>query len=270
MGIPLMMGRDFSQNDRTESPGVAIVNRTLARVVWPTGDPVGRRLQLLMPAGDTWVTVIGVASDVRESLDPRYPLELEPRPTIYRPVSQEPITGMTVIVRTAPDPMTLAEPVRREITVVDSTVPVTAMQTVRQGLSESMHTPRFNAILLTGFAALALLLAAVGVYGVVAYSVNQRRQEIGIRMALGAAPTRILRTIISEGFTLGIIGGLLGVVGGFGAVRLIAHYLYGVQPADPLTFIVVVAMLMSVAGPASYVPARRAAAVNPLTVLRSE
>ena len=160
---------------------------------------------------------------------------------------------MTVIVRTAPDPMTLAEPVRREITAVDSTVPVTAMQTVRQGLSESMHTPRFNTILLTGFAALALLLAAVGVYGVVAYSVNQRRQEIGIRMALGAAPTRILRTIISEGFTLGIIGGLLGVVGGFGAVRLIAHYLYGVQPADPLTFIVVVAMLMSVAVCQDYV-----------------
>jgi putative ABC transport system permease protein len=173
-------------------------------------------------------------------------------------------------VRTDPDPLTLAGAVRREIAAVDPAIPVMMIQSVRQGVDQSMATPRFNTLLLGGFAALALLLAAVGVYGVIAYSVNQRTHEIGIRMALGAAPMRVLRSVVSEALALALIGVVLGVIGAFGAVRLIAHQLYGVRATDSLAFIVVASMLLIVAMMASVVPARRAAGVDPLIALRQE
>ena len=270
IGIPLMRGRHFSPADGPEAPDVAIVNQTLARTFWPNEDPIGRRLQLLGPPEDVWLTVTGVAGDVKESLDPRFPLQLDPRPTIYRPASQEAVSSMTIIVRTAPDPLTLAASVRREVAAVDPTIPVLALQSVRQGLMQSMETPRFTTMLLMGFAALALLLATVGVYGVIAYSVNQRTQEIGIRMALGAAPANILRAIVGEGLTLALLGVVLGIASAFAAVRLIAHHLYGIGTTDPLTFTVVGSGLLIVTAVASYVPARRAASVDPLLALRDE
>jgi putative ABC transport system permease protein len=270
IGIPLTRGRHFSPADGPEAPDVAIVNQTLARTFWPNQDPIGRRLQLLGPPEDVWLTVTGVAGDVKESLDPRFPLQLDPRPTIYRPASQEPVTGMTMIVRTAPDPLTLAAAVRREVGALDPTIPVLALQSVRQGLMQSMETPRFTAMLLMAFAVLALLLAAVGVYGVIAYSVNQRTQEIGVRMALGAAPANILRAIVSEGLTLALLGVVFGIAGAFAAVRLIAHQLYGIGTTDAVTFTVVGSGLLIVTVVASYVPARRAASVDPLIALRYE
>ena len=270
IGIPLMRGRHFSPADGPEAPDVAIVNQTLARMFWPNKDPIGRRLQLLGPPEDVWLTVTGVAGDVKESLDPRFPLQLDPRPTIYRPASQEAVNGMTMIVRTAPDPLTLAAAVRREVATVDPTIPVLALQSVRQGLMQSMETPRFTTMLLMAFAALALLLATVGVYGVIAYSVNQRTQEIGVRMALGAAPANILRAIVREGLTLALLGVVLGIAGAFAAVRLIAHQLYGIGTTDALTFTVVGSGLLIVTVVASYVPARRAASVDPLIALRYE
>jgi putative ABC transport system permease protein len=247
---------------------VAIVNQTFARAAWPNEDPIGRRFQMLGPPADVWLTVIGVAGDVKEALDPRSPLQLDPRPTIYRPVSQESVSSMTLIIRTEPDPLTLAASVRSAIAAVDPTIPVLTLQSVRQGLTESVRTPRFNTILLTAFAALALLLAAVGVYGVIAYAVKQRTQEIGIRMALGAAPVQVLRAVIGEGLTLALMGSTLGIAGGLGAMRLIAQFVYGVRTTDPLTFTVVASVLVIVAAAASYVPARRAAAVDPLIALR--
>lgn len=270
IGIPLMRGRHFSPADASGAPGVAIVNQTLARTFWPNEDPIGRRLQLLGSPADVSLTVIGVAGDVKESLDPRYPLRLDPRPTIYRPASQEQVSGMTLFLRTGPDPLTLAESVRREIAAVDRTIPVMMLQSVRQGLMQSMATPRLNTVLLVGFAGLALLLAAVGLYGMIAYSVNQRTHEIGIRMALGAAPPHLLRAIVGEGLALALIGTFLGVAGGLGALRLIAHHLYGIRATDPLAFIVVACVLVIVACVASYVPARRAAGVDPLIALRYE
>ena len=170
IGIPLVRGRHFSQVDRRGAPAVAIVNQTFARTAWPNDDPIGRRVQMLGPPADVWLTVIGVAGDVKEALDPRSPLQLDARPTIYRPALQEPVASMTLIVRTERDPLTLAAAMRAAVAAVDPTIPVGGLQSVRQGLTESMQTPRFHTILLTAFAALALLLAVVGVYGVIAYA----------------------------------------------------------------------------------------------------
>jgi putative ABC transport system permease protein len=160
--------------------------------------------------------------------------------------------------------------VRAAIAAVDPAIPVMTLQSVRQGLTESVQTPRFNTILLLAFAAIALLLAAVGVYGVIAYAVNQRTQEIGIRMALGAAPMHVLRAVVGEGLTLAVMGVTLGIAGGLGAMRLIAQYVYGVRTTDPVTVIIVASVLVIVAVAASYVPARRAAGVDPLIALRYE
>jgi putative ABC transport system permease protein len=270
IGIPLLRGRHFSAADRENAPGAAIVNQTLARRAWGNQDPIGRRLQLRGPPVDEWLTVVGVAGDVKESLDPRYPLRLDPQPTIYRPLAQEPVSAMTLILRTGPDPLALAMDVRRQVAGVDSTIPVMMLQSVRQGLAASIATPRFNTILLLGFAGLALLIAAVGLYGVIAYSVDQRTREMGIRLALGAAPAQLLRAIVREGLTLTLAGVTVGVVGAFGAVRLIAHNLYGIQTTDPVAFTIVPCVLLVVAAVASYLPARRAAGVDPLNALRDE
>ena len=270
IGIPLARGRHFTAADDSAAPAVAIVNETLTRSVWPDVDPIGQRLRLLDSDVDVVLTVVGVAGDVKESLDPRYPLRLDPRPTIYRPAAQQAIVSMTLIVRTGPDPLSLAAAVRREIAAVDSSIPVLALRSVRQGVMESIATPRFNAALLLCFAAIALLLASVGLYGVVACGVKQRTHEIGIRMALGAAPGTVWRAVVGEGLVLGVIGVAVGTAGAFGAVRLIASYLYGVRPTDPLTFIVVAGVLLAVAVLASYVPARRAASLDPLTALRHD
>jgi putative ABC transport system permease protein len=269
MGIPLVQGRHFSLADRGGAPNVAIVNRTFARTAWPDGDPIGRRVQLLGPPADVWVTVIGVSGDVKEALDPRSPLQLDARPTIYRPALQEPVDSMTLVLRTDRDPVTLAPEIRRAVAAVDATIPVWGLRSVRQGLAESVGTPRLHTILLTAFAVLALLLAVVGVYGVIAYAVKERTQEIGIRMALGAAPTQVSRAVMSEGLVLALMGVAPGILGGLGAERLIAQFVYGVQPADPMTFGLVASLLVLVAAAASYIPARRAAGVDPLMALRS-
>lgn len=270
IGIPLVRGRPFSPADGPGAPGVAIVNQTLARAAWPNADPIGRRLRLLGPPADVSLIVIAVAGDVKEALDPRYPLQLDARPTIYRASAQEPVSAMTLVLRTDIDPLSLAAAVRREVAAVDPTIPVLQLQSVRQGLRQSMETPRFNALLLTGFAALALLLAAVGVYGVIAYSVQQRTHEIGIRMALGASPAHVLRGIVGEGILLALAGIALGVAVAAGAVRLIASYLFGVRPTEPAAFAVVCCLLLGVAAVASFVPARRAAGLDPLVALRHE
>jgi putative ABC transport system permease protein len=270
MGISLRQGRDFSPADRTGAPAVAIVNQTLARTYWPGKDAIGQRIRLLGPPEDVSLTVIGVAGDVKESLDPRSPLLLDPRPTIYRPSSQEQANSLTVVLRTGMQPLALANDVRRHVAAADPNVPVMMLQTVRHGLAASMATPRFMTTLLAGFAAVALLLAAVGLYGVIAYSVTQRTREIGIRIALGARPITLSRAIVGEGLTLAFVGVAFGVMGAFGAVRLIAHNLYGIATTDPVTFIVVPCVLLVVAVVASFVPAWRASRVDPLLALRNE
>ena len=270
MGIPLRQGRDFLPADRDGAPAVAIVNQTLARTYWANEEAIGRQIRLLGPPEDVSLTVIGVAGDVKEALDPRSPLRLDPRPTIYRPFSQERANSLTLILRTGMNPMALSTDVRRQVAGVDPTIPVMMLQTVRHGLAESMATPRFIATLLVGFAAVALLLAAVGLYGLIAYSVTQRTREIGIRIALGARPMKLSRAILREGLTLTFAGVGFGVLGAFGAVRLIAHNLYGIREIDPVAFTVVPCVLLLVAVVASFLPAWRASRVDPLVALRDE
>jgi putative ABC transport system permease protein len=214
--------------------------------------------------------VIGVAGDVKEALDPRSPLQLEARPTIYRPALQESVAFMTFIVRTERDPLTVVPSIRTAVAAVDPTIPIMTLRPIREGLAESVQTPRFNTILFSGFAALALLLAAVGVYGVIAYAVSQRTREIGIRMAIGATPTDVLRAVVGEGLALALVGVTLGILAALGALRLIAPYVYDVRTTNPTTFTVAASVLIIVAVAASYVPARRAARIDPLIALRYE
>jgi len=270
IGIPLVAGRHFSQMDRADAPAVAIVNQSFARAAWGNDDPLGHRIQVLGPPGDVSFTVVGVAGDVKEALDPRFPLALDARPTIYRPALQEPVASMTFVVRTPHDPSTLSAAVRHIVADVDPGIPVMGLQTVRQGVADSMQTPRFHALLFSAFAALALLLAAVGLYGVIAYAVSQRTQEIGIRMTLGASPTQVSRAVLREGLALAVIGITIGIISAFGTMRVIAQYLYGIQATDLRTLIAVASALVLVAASASYMPARRAAGVEPLIALRYE
>jgi putative ABC transport system permease protein len=225
---------------------------------------------LLGPPADVWLTVVGVAGDVKEALDPRLPLQLDARPTIYRPALQEPAASMTLILRTDHGPSALSAAVREAVAGVGPAIPVPALRPIRQRLDESVQTPRFNAALLTSFALVALLLAAVGVYGVIAYAVSQRTREIGIRMALGAPPGLVLAAVVREGLVLVLVGVSLGIAGALGAMRLIALYLYGVRTTDPATFVAVACTLIVVAAVACYVPARRAAGVEPVIALRHE
>jgi putative ABC transport system permease protein len=249
---------------------VAIVNETFALAAWPGGDPIGRRVQLLGAPADLWVRVIGVAGDIKEALDPRSPLQLDARPTIYRPTSQESVASMTIVVRTERDPLLFAAAVRAAVAAVDSTIPIAILRSIRQELAQSVETPRFNAVLLTTFGALALLLAAVGLYGLIAYGVNQRTQEIGIRMALGADPRQVSRSVVGEGLALACAGVTLGIGGGIAATRLFAQQVYGIQTNDPATFAGVATVLVAAAVAASYAPARRAARIDPLIALRSD
>ncbi|MGH9934739.1 MAG: ABC transporter permease, partial [Blastocatellia bacterium] len=274
VGIPLRAGRHFTSQDTTNAPGVCIVNQTLARRFWPDEDSIGKQIRAPgSPASADPLTVVGVVGDVKESLDPRAPLSLEPQPTLYRPYLQAPSGPngmMTLAVRANTDLLGIATALRREIQTLDKELPVTGIHTAHQALAESVARPRFNTLLLGLFAGVALLLASVGVYGVMAYAVSQRTQEIGIRVALGAQRRDILKLALGQGLKLTFAGLGFGLAGAAALTRVIAGQLYGVTATDPATFIVIPLVLMAVALVACYVPARRAMKVDPLVAMRRE
>jgi putative ABC transport system permease protein len=266
MGIPLLKGRDFTEADLAAPPGAIIVNATLANRVWPGEDPLGRRIKIGGPQStNPWLSVIGVAADARQAS-----LNSDVRPEIYVPLTQSPVPNLYLTVRVTSDAATLAPEVRRAIQEVDGNQPVGNIRTMEEVLSESVAQPRLYAVLLGCFAALALLLSVVGIYSMMAYSVTQRTQEIGIRMALGAAPRDILRLILGQALLLTLIGGVIGLFGAFAATRLVSSLLFGISAQDPLTFVQVSLILLVVALAASYIPARRATRVEPLRALRHE
>jgi putative ABC transport system permease protein len=264
MKIPLRRGRYFSEYDTRDSRHVAVINETLAGLYWPNENPVGRTIEMAaFSAGRC--EIVGVVGDVRQTS-----LGDKPAPGVYIPYTQEIMPWQTLVVRTKNDPMTLAAPIRQEVMALDPEQPVARVATMGELKEASTAQPRFRTFLLGSFAGIALLLSAIGIYGVMAYAVSRRTGEIGIRMALGARPLDILRLIFGESMTLTLMGGSLGLVGAYTVTRVLKSLLFGVTSTDPLTFAGVMLLLCSVALLASYIPARRASRVDPLVAFKYE
>jgi predicted permease len=265
MTIPVSRGRDFSDRDEFEAPMVAIVNEALAGRAFPGLDPIGRRI---MCGLDTprFMTIVGVTGNVR-AYDP----SVAPLPELYMPYLQHPSygTSLTLVARTSGEPMALANAFRDAIRTADPDVPVRAT-TMTETLSSSVATPRFRALLVGTFAALALALAIAGVYGVMAYAVSRRTAEIGVRMAMGAASSDILRLVMGEGLQLALAGVATGCAMAYGLAQLLRGMLFAVAPADPVVFLAVPAALIVTAAAATAIPALRAARTNPIQALRAD
>ncbi|HEX8474382.1 MAG TPA: ABC transporter permease [Pyrinomonadaceae bacterium] len=266
MGIPFLKGRDFTDRDAPGSPAVVIINQSLATRFFANEDPIGKRISLT-PFGQppVWIQIVGVAGDVRHT-----GLAAEPGPQLYTPYYQDPVLNMSLVVRTKSNPMSVASSVRNEIRKADGEIPVFGVRSLEQMASESIAPRRITMLLLGFFAVLALVLAAVGIYGIMSYSVTQRTHEVGIRMALGAQPRDILKMIVKQGMLLTLIGVAVGFVAAFAATSVLASFLYGVSSTDLVTFVTAPLILMAVAILACVVPARRATKVDPMTALRYE
>ena len=266
MRIPLLQGREFTDKDRLAAPPVAIINASMAHRFWPGQNPVGERFkQGGYNSTEPWLTVIGVVQDVRQG-----GLDGEFMPQFFRPYAQAAWPVMTIVVRTADDPLALAALTKKALADIDPDQPVSNIRTMKEVLDDSLGPRRFPMLLLITFSLLALVLAAVGIVGVVSYSVAQRTHEIGIRMALGARRTDVLRLVVSRTMLWVAVGVGLGLIGSVSLRRLLAGLLYGVSPTDPVVLGAVSVLLAAVALLASYIPARRAAKVDPLVALRWE
>jgi putative ABC transport system permease protein len=263
MGIPIRRGRDFTDHDDAKAPRVAVVNETMAALAWPGEDPVGRRLRLQGTEG--WLSVIGVVGDVkhRRLSEPR-------QAQVYTAHYQDPKIFACVVARTSSDPLALADPVRQAIWRVDKDQPVWSVLPLEGVLARTFAPTRFLLFLLGAFALLAVVLASVGIYGVLSYAVAQRRQEIGIRMALGARAVEVVRLVVRQGMTLALGAVLIGLVMAAFMSRLLRSLLFGVGPGDPATFAASSALLIAVALGACWLPARRAARVDPAATLGHE
>jgi predicted permease len=265
LGVPVMRGRGLTTADGPESPPVAVLTEAAAQRFFPGEDAVGRRVSLTGPNDRQWVEVVGIVGDVRDS-----DLTQQVQPGIYLPHTQRPSRQMSLVLRTGTDPMRLVPAVRREVQGLDPDLPIFNARTLEQMVGESVSQPRFYMLLLAIFAATALALSAVGIFGVMSYMVAQRTREIGIRMALGAAPRAVLRMVVGGAVVLALLGVGLGLVGALAGSRLLAALLFGVSPTDPATLASVAAILTGVAIAASYLPARRAVRVDPMVALRGE
>jgi len=274
MGINVKSGRDFAASDGPDAQGVVIINEALAHRYWQDQNPIGQQIRLKFPptktpwrpvARDSMLTVIGVVADVRE-----WEWGDEKVGQVYLPYAQNPSRIMRLVVRTTGDPSAIAPAVRHAVESVDPSQPITEIRTMDQLLSQAVSQRRLNMLLLAVFAAIATVLAAIGIYGVMAYGVTQRFHEIGVRMALGAEPSDVLKMVVTDGMKLAVIGLLLGIVGAALLSRYLESELYGIKTTDPYTYAGVALGLAAVAVAACYFPARRATRVDPISALRHD
>ena len=265
LGIGHVRGERLTERHVEGTPDVVVINEAMARRYFPDEDPIGKRVNIGDPAKTPWMTVIGVVKDTRN-----VGLESAPYPQMYGPAAQFPRRAMTFVARTSADPSSLVPGLRRELAALDKDLPLYNVRTMEQVLSDSISRRRFQMILIAAFAGVGLLLAAVGIYGVISYTVAQRSHEIGVRMALGARAADILRLVVGQGLGLTLAGVGLGLVGAFALTRVLSSLLYGVSATDPAVFAATPALLALVALAACYLPARRATKVNPVTALRHE
>jgi predicted permease len=277
LGIALKRGRFLSSQDQVGSEPAVVINETMARRFWPDRDPVGERIAWGGPADHgPWMRVVGVVADVKQGA-----LDSKIEPQTYQPWLQVSdgrlaenvlgiFRGMKVSVRTAVTPLAVTSLIRDQIRALDPALPVTSVRTMQEVVDTSTGPQRFNAMLLGSFAALALLLAALGVGGVLATSVSRRRQEIGVRLALGAQRGDVVRLVVRQGMMLAIAGVAIGLPVSIALTRLISSLLFEVSPRDPLTFTAVTTLLIGVAAFACYLPARRATRIEPIEALRQE
>ena len=268
LGIPLLRGRFFTAHDNTSAPLKLIINESMARRYWPGGDPVGSRITFDdAPKEKDWMTIVGVVGDVKDR-----PNSAAAEPAFWWSVLQEPffIPDMSIVVRANSDPALVADRVRVAVHELDPALAVAEIRLMNEVADASFSTPRFTLFLVALFAGLALTLAAIGMYGVISYSVSQRTHEFGLRMALGARPWDVLRQVLGQGMRLAVLGAGLGVVSALALGRILKSLLYEVSSADPLTFAAVAFVAVAIAALACYAPARRATSADPMSALRSE
>lgn len=265
MGIPVLRGRGFTDQDKAGAPPVIIVNETLARKYWPNTDPIGKRMRYTGPLEQNpWMQVVGVVKDVKHEMN------LPITEDFYVPHAQDAWQSMVLVAKTKVEPAAMAAPIRQQVWALDKDQPVFDVHTMREVRAISLALYSFSSIMLSIFAGVALLLAAIGIYGVMSYAVTQRTQEIGIRMALGARVVDVLKLVVRNGMSLALIGVAVGLAGAYGLTRLLASLLVGVAPTDLVTFSTVTFGLLLIALLACYIPARRATKVDPMIALRYE
>jgi putative ABC transport system permease protein len=269
VGARLVAGRFFDGTERQDGQLVAVINEQMAKYYFPGVSPIGRRFRWGRQDSDTtrsrWRTVVGVVADMR-----RTGVDMPVREEAFIPYVQRPLLFNLVLVKTASDPLSVVPRVREVLRGLDPAQPITKIETMEQQLSGLVAQRRFNMTLVAAFAVLALVLAVIGAYGVTSYLVSQRTKELGVRLALGAEPSRVARLVVADGMRVAGVGVFVGVVAALFAARLTASLLYGVSPRDPLTLGTVATILLAVAALANYLPARRAARVDPLVALRQE
>jgi putative ABC transport system permease protein len=278
MGIPLLAGRDFTDRDASDAPGVVILNETLARRHWPADEPLGKRITLDDPRDSSrapeWFTIVGVVKDVKQESWTNVPSN-----EIYLPFQQSrgffessagQYTSMTIVVRTSVEPRSLAATARETVRVFDRNIPVSNVVSMEQVIADALWQPRFNLQLIGLFAGVALMLAAVGLYGVMSYSVAQRTHEVGLRMALGAQRRDVMKLVLRQGMKLTLMGVAVGLFASAALTRLMTQLLFDVSASDPMTFVAIALILVVVAVVACLLPALRATKIDPMVALRYE
>jgi predicted permease len=268
-GMRLLRGRDITDADNADAAPVLIINEAMKQQCWPDTDPIGTHIRFEENTGDPrWREIVGIVNDVRHDGP-----HLDPRPAVYGPQYQAfayMLDRMRLVVRTSSDPLSIAQAVRQIVYQIDPNLAVSDIRTMHQLLASSVARPRFSMTLLVSFASAAVLLALIGIYGVVSYGVRQQLPELGLRVALGAQRSIISRIVLAQGLILAGLGVTIGVPAALAGTRLLRSLLFGISAADPLTYLVSAALLAIAAVAACYLPARRAASADPMVVMRGE